>query len=589
MPARSGPVHVATTTRKYKGRVYRTHLLRRTFREGGRVKHETLGNISHLPDEIIELVRLALRGETLVAAQDAFEILRALPHGHVLAVLGMLRKLDLESVIDPRRSRERDLVCALIVQRILDPRPKLSTAREIDPETACSSLCEVLGLGHVSEDDLYAAMDWLLARQPRIEQQLARRHLHDSSLVLYDVSSSYYTGTHCDLAKRGHSRDHRADLPQIVYGLLCDQHGRPVAIEVFEGNTGDPATLGVQIRKLRERFGLTRLVLVGDRGMITQARLDKEIACHEGLDWVTALRAPAIQALARSGVIQMSLFDQRDLVELSSPDYPDERLVACFNPLLAAERARNREELLAATEKRLGKIAAATLRTRRPLRGRDAIALAVGKVVNKNNVGKHFRLTITDTSFAFERDESRIASEAALDGVYVLRTSVPASGLSAEQTVSTYKRLSSVERAFRSLKTVDLKVRPIHHRRDDRVRAHVLLCMLAYYVEWHMREALAPILFDDDDPAAAQAARASVVAPARRSPQAQAKAATGRNADDLPVHSFQTLLRDLATLTLNRVRSSAADGAPEFELLAIPTVVQRRALDLLGVRVSTTA
>jgi hypothetical protein len=582
MAKRSGPVHVATTTRRYKDRVYQTHLLRRTFREDGKVKHETLGNLSHLPEAVIELIRRALRGESLVAASDAFEILRSLPHGHVLAVLGTLRKLGLERLLDAHRSRERDLITALLVLRILDPVSKLASARELDRETASSSLGELLDLGLVTEDELYGAMDWLGARQERIERALGERHLDEGSLVLYDVSSSYYTGSHCSLAKFGHNRDGKERFPQIVYGLLCDRRGCPVAIEVFAGNTADPNTLGVQIQTLRKRFGLRRVILVGDRGMITEARLREEIEPIDGLDWITALRAPAIQKLAEQKSLQMSLFDRRDLAEIRSPDYPGERLIACYNPILAEDRRRTRLELLAATQAHLDVIVAATRRIRRPLRGRDAIALRIGKVIDRHRVGKHFQLTITETGFAYALDHEGIAREAAVDGIYVLRTSVPARQLPAEQTVLAYKSLASVERAFRSLKTVDLKIRPIHHRTEQRIRAHVFLCMLAYYVEWHMREALAPILFDDEQPALAQTLRKSAVAPAKRSPSAEAKASSRRTPDGLPVHSFQTLLTDLATLTRNRVRHGDA-SSESFDLLASPTQTQRRALELLGI------
>lgn len=582
MAKRSGPVHVATTTRRYKDRVYQSHLLRRTFREDGKVKHETLGNLSHLPEAVIELIRRALRGESLVAASDAFEILRSLPHGHVLAVLGTLRKLGVERLLDAHRSRERDLITALLVLRILDPVSKLASARELDRETASSSLGEALDLGLVTEDELYGAMDWLGARQERIERALGERHLDEGSLVLYDVSSSYYTGSHCSLAKFGHNRDGKERFPQIVYGLLCDRRGCPVAIEVFPGNTADPNTLGEQIQTLRKRFGLRRVILVGDRGMITEARLREEIEPIDGLDWITALRAPAIQKLAEQKSLQMSLFDRRDLAEIRSPDYPGERLIACYNPILAEDRQRTRLELLAATQAHLDAIVAATRRIHRPLRGRDAIALRVGKVIDRHRVAKHFQLTITETGFAYELDREGIAREAAVDGIYVLRTSVPARQMPAEQTVLAYKSLASVERAFRSLKTVDLKIRPIHHRTEKRIRAHVFLCMLAYYVEWHMREALAPILFDDEQPALAQTLRKSAVAPARRSPGAEAKASSRRTPDGFPVHSFQTLLTDLATLTRNRVRHGES-SSESFELLASPTPTQRRALELLGI------
>jgi len=590
MPARSGAVHVATTSRRYQGKVYSSHLLRRTYREGGKVRHETLGNISHLPPELVEIIRKVLRGERYVPVSEAFEISRTLPHGHVAAVLGALRKAGLDGVLAARRSVERDIVVAMIVARVIDPSSKLATARGLTADTACSSLGLLLGIDSVDEERLYAAMDWLLERQPRIENKLARKHLDDGSLVLYDVSSSYYTGLHCSLARYGHSRDGKKGFPQIVYGLLCDRRGCPVAVEVFEGNTGDPTTLGPQIEKIRRRFGIGRVVLVGDRGVITEARIREQLRPVEGLGWITALRAPAIRKLAEAGIVQLSLFDERDLAEIHSPEYPGERLIACRNPLLAEERARKREELLQETEKELDVIVAATRREKRPLRGKDKIALRVGKVIGRRKVAKHFRLETTETSFSYERDREGIAAEAALDGVYIIRTSVSEAEFTADATVRAYKGLSLVERVFRSLKTVDLKVRPIYHRLPERVRAHVFLCMLAYYVEWHMRQALAPILFDDDEKEYAESLRTSIVAPARRSPKATSKAQTKRTADNEPVHSFQSLLKHLATLATHRVRLGSAISnssiGPEFDTLTTPTPLQRRAFELLQIRPS---
>jgi transposase len=586
MAKRSGAVHVATTKRRYKGKLYTTHLLRRTYRQAGKVRHETLGNISHLPPEVIELIRGALRGVRYLPAEQAWEVRRSLPHGHIAAVLGTLRRIGLEGILASRRCLERDLVVGMIVSRVIDPASKLATARALNAETASSSLGLLLGVESVDEEQLYAAMDWLVQRQGRIESKLARKHLKDGSLVLYDVSSSYYTGTCCSLAKFGHSRDGRKEFPQILYGLLCTREGCPVAVEVFEGNAGDPKTLASQIEKLRKRFGIERVVLVGDRGMITEARIREELAPVEGLDWITALRAPAIRKLAEQGVIQPSLFDERDLAEIHSPEFRGERLVACRNPFLAEERARKREELLAATERELEKIVAATRRKQRPLRGKDRIGLRVGKIVNHYKMEKHFKLEITETSLSYERESQRIAAEAALDGIYIIRTSVPKQVLNAESTVRAYKDLALVERAFRSLKTVDLKIRPIHHRLPDRVRAHVFLCVLAYYVEWHMRRALAPLLFDDEDKELAARLRRSIVAPAVRSPRAEDKAARKRTDEDQPVHSFQTLMNDLATLARNRIRPSLgrrAGSETEFELLTTPTPLQQRAFELLGV------
>lgn len=582
MPSRDGAVHVATTERRYKGKLYQTHLLRRSFRDGNKVKHQTLGNLSHLPLQIIDLIRRALRGEHFVAPEQAFQIQRSLPHGHVAAVLGSLRRLGLDSMIASKTSRERDLVVAMIVARLIDPCSKLATARGLGQESAFASLGETLGVPSADEDELYEAMDWLLPRQARIEAALAQRHLSEGTLALYDVTSTYFEGRHCSLAKLGYSRDGKKDKLQIVFGLLCNAEGCPVTVEVFEGNTADPNTLRLVIHKLRERFGLKQLVLVGDRGMITSARIREELSTAEGLRWLTALRAPAIRRLLQAGSLQLSLFDDKDLAEIRDPAYPGERLIVCRNPLLAEERARKREDLLQATEKQLDQVTAATARSKNRLRGKEKIGLRVGRVLGRFKMGKHFRLKITEESFHYERDQSRIEAEAALDGIYVLRTSVPAGALSSEQAVRCYKQLSVVERAFRSFKTVDLKVRPIHHRLADRVRAHVLLCMLAYYVEWHMRKALAPLLFDDDDKAAAEILRASVVAPAQRSPKAQRKAQTKRTEEGTPVHSFPTLLKDLATLTKNNIRPHAAD-AVSFKMLSTPTPLQQRVFSLLGV------
>ncbi len=559
-------------------------LLRESYRDGHRVKNRTLANLSAWPSERIEALRQLLRGQPVgpTRLNAAFEIVRSRPHGHVAAVLGTARRLELDRLLGGRPDRRRQLVLAMVVERLLDPRSKLATVRGLDPETLTSTLGEVLALGAADEDDLYAAMDWLLPQQGRLEAALARRHLTDGGLVLYDVTSTYFEGRKCPLAKFGHARDGKRDKLQIVFGLLTNGEGCPVAVEVFEGNTGDPKTLPAQITKLRERFGLARVVLVGDRGMITDARLREDLRPIEGLDWITALRAPAIQALVAGGALQLSLFDQQDLAEITHPDYPGERLIVCKNPFLAEERARKRGELLAATERELAQITAATQRAKRPLRGQARIALRVGKVLGRRKVGKHFTLEITDSRFSSTRAEAAIAQEAALDGVYVLRTSVEADRLPTAEAVRSYKRLAVIERAFRSLKTVDLKVRPIHHRKADRVRAHVFLCMLAYYVEWHMRRALAPMLFDDDDKAAGEAERRSVVAPAQRSPRAKAKALTKRTDDGAPVHSFRTLLDDLATLTKNRVQPKAP-GVPAFDMLTTPTSLQRRAFDLLGV------
>ena len=586
MPSRNGAVHVASTTRTYKGKTYTTHLLRRTFREDGKVKHQTLGNLSHLPSDLIDAIRRRLLGgQPLLANDGHFEILRSLPHGHVAAVLGAIRNIGFEEILGSRPCKERTLVLAMVVARILDARSKLATARSMAEETAASSLGLELGLQNIDEDDLYLAMDWLLDRQALIENKLAAMHLEDGSLILYDVSSSFYTGTHCPLAAFGHARDGKNGYPQIIYGLLCNAAGCPIAIEVFKGNTGDPKTLASQIEKVRKRFHLSRVIFVGDRGMITAARIDEEFRGIEGLDWITALRADSIKKLAKQKIIQLSLFDEKDLAEVTSPDYPGERLVVCRNPLLAEERSRKREELLQATEKTLSKIAAATQRAKKPLRGKDNIGLRVGKEINHYKVGKHFCIRIGEESFSFWRKEKNIANEAALDGLYVIRTSVGRETFDADSTVRAYKDLSKVERAFRCLKTVDLKVRPIYHWLADRVRAHVFLCMLAYYVEWHMRQKLAPILFDDEDKDLAETLRSSIVAPAERSPSAESKELTKRNEEGLPVHSFRSLLADLGTLAKNRIRI-AGNEQNDFFMLTRPTQLQARAFELLGLSLS---
>ena len=560
-------------------------LLRESYRENGKVKTRTLANLSHLPSHQIQALRLALSGSLPPAGRslpDSFHITRSLPHGHVAAVLGSLRQLQLDSLLDPRPSRPRDLVIAMIVARILEPASKLATARGLHADTLHHSLGEVLQLDSADEGELYQAMDWLLPRQARLEQQLAQRHLSNGGLVLYDLTSTYFEGRHCPLAKLGHCRDDKSGKLQIVFGLLTNAAGCPVAVEVFEGNTGDPRTVAQQVQKLREGFGLSDVVLIGDRGMITSARIRQDLPASSGIQWITALRASQIQKLATAGHLQMSLFDQTDLVEIAHPDFAGERLIACFNPLLAEERARKRPELLAATEKQLEKIAAATRRPKRPLRGKQNIGVRVGKILNRYKMGKHFQLHIEDDSFSYQRKTANIEREQSLDGIYIIRTSVPKEALSSEQVVASYKSLSNVERAFRSLKSIDLHVRPIHHRLADRVRAHILLCMLAYYVEWHMRQRLAPILFDEDDKPQAQAARKSIVAPAQRSPSAELKALTKRTSEGSKVHSFQTLLGDLATIVKNKIQPTDKNIAA-FDLLTQPTAIQQRTFDLLGV------
>ena len=559
-------------------------LLRESYRDGDKFKKRTLANLSDWPAAKIEALRRVLHDEAVAPTdQQALTLLRSLPHGHVVAALGTLRKLGLARVLSQggRQPRREVMLCiAMIVARLIDPASKLATARGLDDETAICSLGQVLELGAVDEQELYETLDWLVGQQERIEQSLARRHLH-GTLVLYDVTSTYFEGRTCPLAKLGYNRDGQRGKLQIVIGLLCTAEGCPVAVEVFEGNVGDPSTLPEQIAKLKQRFRLERVVLIGDRGMITEARIEETVK-PAGLNFITSLRAPAIRSLAEASSIQLSLFDQRDLAEISSPDYPGERLIVCRNPLLADERARKRSELLAATEKDLLRIQTRIRRAKRPLRGKDKIALAVGAVINHYKVAKHFVVTITDDDLTFERKAEQIHAEAALDGIYVLRTDLKPEVLDATATVRAYKGLASVERAFRSLKTIDLEVRPIHHRRAHRVRAHVLLCMLAYYVEWNMRQALKPILFDDHDKAAAEAARASIVAKAERSNAADRKAASKRTHDGLPVHSFRSLLADLATVTRNTMAMEQNRDAT-FVLFPNLTPAQDRAFQLLGV------
>ena len=557
-------------------------LLRESYREAGKVKNRTLANLSAWPDAKVDALSRVLKGQPPPAADldGTFEITRSLPHGHVAAVLGTARLLGLDELIDPVPSRHRDLVMAMAAAQVIDPGSKLAIARGLRDATAASSLGEVLGAGCCDEDDLYEAMDWLAARQQTIEDALAARHLAGGTLVLYDVSSAAFEGRTCPLGAIGHPKDGVRGRLQIVYGLLTSPEGIPVAIEVFAGNTGDPKTVASQVTKVKDRFGITKVVLVGDRGMLTAARLREDVR-PGGLDWITALRAPQVKKLVRDGDLQLTLFDVQDLAEITSPDFPGERLVACMNPFLEAERARKRESLLAATEADLAKIAAACARARRPLRGQDTIAVRVDRVLNRRKVGKHFTIAITDDSFSYARNQDSVTAEAKLDGIYVLRTSVGPGDLDSPEVVSSYKALAQVERAFRAFNT-DLDIRPIRHRTEDRVRAHVFLRMLSYYITWHMQARLAPVLFTDDDKPAAQAARPSPVAPAARSPKALAKAAAKRTGDELPVHSFASLLTDLATICLNTI-TPADPALPGFRLITTPTAVQRHAFDLLGV------
>jgi hypothetical protein len=566
---------VVTTRRHYKDKVYETTLLRRSYREGGKVKTETLANLSHLPPEAIAAVRASLAGQTLVAASEGFEVERSLPHGHVAAVWAMARELGLAKLLGPA-CPERDLVLALVVARACQPASKLATTRW----WASTTLGPDLGVEGASTDDVYAAMDWLVARQAGTEAALARRHLAPGGRVLYDLSSSWVEGSCCPLAKRGYSRDGKTGKAQIEYGLTCDPEGRPVAVEVFAGNTADPSAFISAAQAVRERFGLTDVVMVGDRGMITSARI-AALKAVGGLGWLTSLRAPSIAALATSGALQMSLFDEVNLAEITHPDYPGERLVACRNPALAAERARKRSELLAATEADLGEVRSAVEREHQALRGQDKIALRVGRVINRHKMAKHFELAITDDSFGFSRKEEQISAEAALDGIYVVRASAPhTAGLSAAELVGAYKDLKFNEAGFRSLKAIDLDLRPIYHYSEDRVRAHVFICMLALYLVWHLRRAWAPLCFTDEAPPA----RTDPVAPARRSAAALAKVRRKRGDDGEPLHSFATLIDTLAALTRNTI---VFTGGARVTKLSAPTALQRRAFELLGTPIPT--
>lgn len=552
-------------------------LLREGWREGKKTCKRTIANLTNWPEEKIQALRLLLAGEPMVSARDAFVVERTVPHGHVEAVLGTIKSLGLDSIIFSKRCRQRDLVVAMIAERLIHPCSKLATTRFWHTTT----LAEQLSVADADEDDLYEAMDWLLARQSRIEKKLAARHLLEGSLVLYDVTSSYYEGRTCPLARFGHNRDSKKGKLIIVYGLLTDEAGRPVAVEVYPGNTADPTTVPDQVEKLRKRFGLDRVVLVGDRGMLTQTQIDK-LKDYPGLGWISALRSHGIRKLVNSGIVQMSLFDEKNLAEIHSPEFSDERLVACYNPILAEQRQQKREKLLSATEKGLEKIAKEVARrTKTPL-DKVEIGKKVGKAINRYKVGKHFAVTIKDGAFSFFRKEESIRRESALDGIYVIRTSESAECISAEDTVRSYKRLEQVESAIRCMKGIDLLVRPIHHRTEDHVRAHIFLCMLAYYVEYHMRKALAPLLFDDEE-LDERRKRRDPVKPAKPSDSAKRKKTVRLTPDGLEVHSFQTLLAELATLSRNRCRVKSDPVGPTFYELTEPTPLQKRAFELLGV------
>ena len=557
-------------------------LLRESYREGDQVKKRTLANLSKLPDDIIDNLKLALKGATLSMNEgipNHFEVIRSLPHGHVMAILETIKKLGLDKIISEKSSRIRNVVVAMIVARIINPKSKLATARGFNSETCSQSLGQLLDLEKADEDELYNALDWLLEKQEKIEKHLAIKHLESGTLVLYDVTSTYLEGNGCELGKYGYNRDKKKGKTQIVFGLLCSAKGCPIAVEVFEGNTSDGATLGGQIEKVRKGWGIENVVWVSDRGILTNSKINELVKPIEGLDYITGLTKPQIRKLAEVEVIQLGLFDQVNLVEFESEDYPDERLIACRNPFIAQKNQLQREALLEAVEKELDLIVQATQREKRALKGQDKIALRVGKVLNQFKVNKYYNLEITEEGFSYQRKRELIAQETDLDGVYVLRTSLESTLMDAATTVKAYKSLSQVEEAFRCYKSIDLKVRPIYHYKGDRVKAHIFLCMLAYYVEWHLKQSLAPLLFEDEeiDDSSLNVIKAS------RSESAQSKERKKRNQENLPVHSFRTLLEDLGTICLNTVECTIREGSYRFSKITRPTQLQQKALDLLGV------
>jgi len=557
-------------------------LLRESYREGEQVKKRTLANLSKLPDDIIDNLKLALKGATLSMNEgipNHFEVIRSLPHGHVMAILETIKKLGLDKIISEKSSRIRNLVVAMIVARIINPKSKLATARGFNSETGSQSLGQLLDLEKADEDELYNALDWLLEKQEKIEKHLALKHLESGTLVLYDVTSTYLEGNGCELGKYGYNRDKKKGKTQIVFGLLCSAKGCPIAVEVFAGNTSDGATLSGQIEKVRKGWGIENVVWVSDRGILTNSKIKELVKPIEGLDYITGLTKPQIRKLAEVEVIQLGLFDQVNLVEFESEDYPDERLIACRNPFIAQKNQLQREALLEAVEKELDLIVQATQREKRALKGQDKIALRVGKILNQFKVNKYYNLEITEEGFSYQRKLELIAQETALDGVYVLRTSLESTLMDAATTVKAYKSLSQVEEAFRCYKSIDLKVRPIYHYKGDRVKAHIFLCMLAYYVEWHLKQCLAPLLFEDEeiDDGSLNVIKAS------RSESAQSKERKKRNQENLPVHSFRTLLEDLGTICLNTVECTIREGSYRFSKITRPTQLQQKALDLLGV------
>jgi transposase len=566
---------VATTKRVYKGKTYVTHLLRRSIRNGNTVTHETLGNLSHLPDHLIEIIKRSLKGETFIPAADALKITRSLPHGHVEAVLTMIRKLGLDDLIATEPSRRRDLVVAMIAERLVFPSSKLANTRHWHDTT----LAEELDVADANEDQLYDAMDWLLQRQSAIEKKLARRHLSDGARVLYDVTSSYYEGKTCPLARFGHDRDGKTGLPIIVYGALTDADGRPVAVQVYPGNTGDPRTVPDQVEALTKRFGLSRVVLVGDRGMLTQTQIDV-LKKHPGLGWISALRSGSIRRLLADGLLVKNDLEAQRLAEITSPEFPGERLVACYNPQLAEQRRQKRQDLLAATQAELETLAASVAKSAKPPETAAEIGVRAGKIINRYKMAKHFTLTIRDGCLGWSRKQDAIANEEMLDGIYVIRTSEPADRLTAADGVRSYKRLGLVEQAFRCLKGIDLLVRPIHHRTADRVRAHILLCLLAYDVEWHLRQAWEPLLFEDEELVVDRCTR-DPVAPARASESARRKKKTHTTPSGLPVQSFRTLMAHLGTRCRNTCVVSADPNHIPFHQVTEADALQAEALRLI--------
>jgi len=566
-------LYVAHIKREYKDKVYESHLLRRSYRDGKKVKQKTIANISPLPEDLREIISKSLKGELFLPVSQAIEITRSRTHGHVAAIKKAFEDLDMDSLISPVPSRERDLVKAMIISRIIKPQTKLATTRSWHEST----LAEMTGIEDADEDELYEAMDWLLKKQPLIEAKLAERHLKKNPLALYDVSSSYYEGSCCSLAGYGYNRDRKKGKCQIVYGLIVDSSGRPVSVQVYEGSKSDTKTVDDQLKKLKEQFGLEHFVFAGDRAMITQARVEK-LKSLKGIDWISALRSSQVKKLVESGNLQLSLFDEINLAEITSENYPGERLIVCKNPYLAQERAKNRAQLIDKTEEAL------ILLTKRVASGRlkqeAKIGQALGKVANKYRVSKHFKFSVSYARFSYSRNKENIDREAALDGIYVIRTSVPKEKLSVDDVLSSYKRLSLAERAFRTLKGMDLKIRPIHHRIDDRVRAHIFICMLAYYLEWHLRKAWASLLFDDEYPGSHQ--KGSPVLSALRSESAINKANTKKLPDGSPVHSFNTLISSLAMVVLNDARIPAIAKIPSFTIITTPNPVQKKAFDLLG-------